>query len=117
MYLGNIVGPMFSLGDFITMSNQASASSDRISNVLNEKIDLPDGEKELNSLWDKTIEFRNFSFKYPSFKKRFIKRNKSNHRARTNPGSSWKSWIWKDNIFKTNIKILQTKRRRAFYRF
>ncbi|MFC4369098.1 ABC transporter ATP-binding protein [Citroniella saccharovorans] len=73
MYLGNIVGPMFSLGDFITMSNQASASSDRISNVLNEKIDLPDGEKELNSLWDKTIEFRNFSFKYPSSKSDLLK--------------------------------------------
>lgn len=71
-YLNMLVWPMYALGDFINLKEQASAAMDRIDETLNykEEIKNTDNKKSVNFPLD--IEFDNHNFKYPSSKEHIL---------------------------------------------
>lgn len=71
-YLNMLVWPMYALGDFINLKEQASAAMDRIDETLNykEEIKNTDNKKRVNLPLD--IEFDNHNFKYPSSKENIL---------------------------------------------
>lgn len=71
-YLNMLVWPMYALGDFINLKEQASAAMDRIDETLNykEEIKNTDNKKRVNFPLD--IEFDNHNFKYPSSKENIL---------------------------------------------
>lgn len=68
LYINMLVWPMFALGDFATIAEQASASMDRINEVLNYKEDLVDNENAIIYEGKGNIEFKNLDFYYPTSK-------------------------------------------------
>lgn len=66
-YLNMLIWPMYALGNFINMKEQAEASMDRIGEVLNYKEDYVDREDAVD-LKDEVfdINFNSHSFSYPS---------------------------------------------------
>ena len=68
-YLGMLVWPMFALGEFLNLSQQASAAMDRIVELLNYKEEINDTSSLKNASDNPDIEFINHSYKYPSSKK------------------------------------------------
>lgn len=71
-YLNMLVWPMYALGDFINLKEQASAAMDRIDETLNykEEIKNTDNKKSVNFPLD--INFDNHNFKYPSSKENIL---------------------------------------------
>lgn len=71
-YLNMLVWPMYALGDFINLKEQASAAMDRIDETLNykEEIKNTDNKKRVNLPLN--IEFDNHNFKYPSSKESIL---------------------------------------------
>lgn len=65
VYLNMITWPMFALGDFINVSEQASASMDRIQELLDYKEDMVDATEAVPYSGNGDIVFKNFNFKYP----------------------------------------------------
>ena len=66
-YLDTLIWPMIALGQVISMRARAKGSLSRIANFLdaNEDVKSPENAIKLNNVKGK-IEFRNFTFKYPS---------------------------------------------------
>ena len=71
-YLGMLVWPMFALGEFLNLSQQASAAMDRIVELLNYKEEINDTSSLKNASDNPDIEFINHSYKYPSSKKAIL---------------------------------------------
>ena len=71
-YLNMLVWPMYALGDFINLKEQASAAMDRIDETLNykEEIKNTDNKKSVNFPLD--IKFDKHNFKYPSSKENIL---------------------------------------------
>lgn len=71
-YLGMLIWPMFALGEFLNLSQQASAAMDRIVELLNYKEEINDTSslKKVND--NPSIEFVNHSYKYPSSKNNIL---------------------------------------------
>ena len=72
-YLNMLVWPMYALGDFINLKQQAIAAMDRINETLGYKEEIEDSsnKKKLDDYVD--IEFDNHSFKYPSSSEAVLK--------------------------------------------
>lgn len=66
VYLSMMVWPMFALGEYINVSEQANASVDRIDEVLAYPEEIVEPEAPLAYTGGGAIEFRDFSFSYPS---------------------------------------------------
>jgi ABC superfamily ATP binding cassette transporter, ABC protein len=67
IYLGFLVWPMFSIGDFINIAQRASTSIERIYEVLEEKDDVTqENEVYINEDSPCDLRFENYSFKYPA---------------------------------------------------
>ncbi|MFQ9979819.1 MAG: ABC transporter ATP-binding protein [Finegoldia magna] len=64
-YLNMLIWPMYALGNFINVYQQADASMDRIDNILDyeDDLDLNEDYKEVNDI--DSVKFENYSFKYP----------------------------------------------------
>lgn len=69
IYLNMLAGPMFSLGEFVSVSEQASASSDRIKELLTYEEQMVDREDAKVAKDKIDIRFENFSFTYPQGKR------------------------------------------------
>lgn len=65
-YLNMLIWPMFAVGEFLNLHQQASAAMDRILEILNykEEIKISDNKKVVDGPLD--ITFVNHSYKYPS---------------------------------------------------
>ena len=72
-YLNMLVWPMHAFGNFINMKQQGIGSMDRIQEVLNYKEDIVDSKEAINLSTNPNIEFRNHSFKYPSYNEYALK--------------------------------------------
>ncbi|MFR6141146.1 MAG: ABC transporter ATP-binding protein [Finegoldia sp.] len=72
-YLNMLIWPMYALGNFINVYQQADASMDRIDNILDyeDELDLNKDYKDVNDI--KSIKFENYSFKYPYTKEYALK--------------------------------------------
>lgn len=67
IYLGFLVWPMFSIGDFINIAQRSSTSIQRIYEVLEEKDNVTqENEVNINKDLSCDISFDNYSFKYPT---------------------------------------------------
>lgn len=67
IYLGFLVWPMFSIGDFINIAQRASTSIERIYEVLEEKDEVTqENEVYINEDSPCDLRFENYSFKYPT---------------------------------------------------
>jgi len=67
IYLGFLVWPMFSIGDFINIAQRASTSIERIYEVLEEKDDVTqENEVYINEDSPCDLRFEYYSFKYPA---------------------------------------------------
>lgn len=67
-YLNMMIWPMFALGDFINLKQQASAAMDRIDEILHYKEDVKDSSDKEAILPNVNIDFNDLSFKYPTSK-------------------------------------------------
>lgn len=65
-YAMQILMSLMMLSMIFVMLTMSKASGDRIVEVLEEKSDITDGEKALNTLKDGSVEFKGVSFKYYS---------------------------------------------------
>jgi len=64
-YIANLVWPMIAIGWVVNLIQQGVASTDRVMEVLNEKIDIPhDKSLSIFSGLKKDIKIKNLSFKY-----------------------------------------------------
>ena len=67
IYLGFLVWPMFSIGDFINIAQRASTSIERIYEVLEEKDHVTqENEVYINEDSPCDLRFENYFFKYPT---------------------------------------------------
>lgn len=73
-YLNMLVWPMYALGDFINLKQQASASMDRIEETLNYKEEIEDSSDKLPVGDAMDIKFEDHNFKYPSSKDYILKK-------------------------------------------
>lgn len=69
IYLNMLVWPMFALGDFANIGEQASASMDRIQDILDYKEDIVEKDTAVEYEGNGDIEFVDLNFSYPSSKK------------------------------------------------
>lgn len=63
-YTMQILMSLMMLSMIFVMLTMSKASADRVCEVLNERSDIVDGERNLTEIKDGSIEFRNVSFKY-----------------------------------------------------
>lgn len=63
-YTTQILMSLMMLSMVFVMLTMSKASADRVAEVLNEKSDITDGERNLKEVKDGSVEFRNVSFKY-----------------------------------------------------
>lgn len=63
-YTMQILMSLMMLSMIFVMLTMSKASADRVVEVLNEKSDINDGERNLTEVKDGSIEFKNVSFKY-----------------------------------------------------
>ncbi|MDY3005788.1 ABC transporter ATP-binding protein [Anaerococcus porci] len=73
-YLNMLVWPMYALGDFINLKQQASASMDRIEETLNYKEEISDSSNKIDAGENIDILFDEHNFKYPSSKDYILNR-------------------------------------------
>lgn len=71
-YLNMLVWPMYALGDFINLKEQASAAMDRIDETLNYKEEIKNTDNKKSVNLPLNIEFDNHNFKYPSSKENIL---------------------------------------------
>lgn len=72
-YLNMLIWPMYAFGNFINIKQQASASMDRIQEVLDYEEDIVEKKDTVDIETNPDIEFKNHSFKYPSSKNNILK--------------------------------------------
>ncbi len=66
IYLGMLIWPMISFGEFINVLQRGSASAGRLDEVLAEKADVQDAEAPVEPAIPESIEMKALSFTYPS---------------------------------------------------
>ncbi|MDU5503558.1 MAG: ABC transporter ATP-binding protein [Anaerococcus vaginalis] len=71
-YLNMLVWPMYALGDFINVKQQANAAMDRINETLDYKEEIINSDKNKKVVYPLDIEFDQHSFKYPSSKENIL---------------------------------------------
>lgn len=71
-YLNMLIWPMFALGDFINLKQQATAAMDRIQEILDYKEEIKDSSLCKKVENNPNIKFLNHSFKYPSSKENIL---------------------------------------------
>lgn len=65
-YLGMLIWPMFALGEFLNLSQQASAAMDRIVEILNYKEEISNTDDYDSIDPNPSISFVNHNYKYPT---------------------------------------------------
>ncbi|WP_256759319.1 ABC transporter ATP-binding protein [Cohnella sp. WQ 127256] len=66
IYLGMLIWPMISFGEFINVLQRGSASADRLETVLTEKVDVEDAIKPVEIELPTRIEMKALTFTYPT---------------------------------------------------
>ncbi|MCA1294122.1 ATP-binding cassette domain-containing protein [Paenibacillus sp. alder61] len=66
MYLGMMIWPMFAIGELINIMQRGGASLDRVNETLNVRPDVADPAEPADVRQPDTIEFKDFTFRYPT---------------------------------------------------
>lgn len=72
-YLNMLNWPMFAMGEFINLNQQASAAMDRVLEILRYREEIADTSNALLVKENPDIKFDNLSYSYPSNKDRVLK--------------------------------------------
>ena len=72
-YLGMLIWPMFALGEFLNLSQQASAAMDRIVEILNYKEEISNTDDYDSIDPNPSISFVNHTYKYPTSENDILK--------------------------------------------
>lgn len=65
IYLGMLIWPMISFGEFINVLQRGSASADRVDTALRQQSDVPEPKEPANVEEPVVIEFDRLTFRYP----------------------------------------------------
>jgi ATP-binding cassette subfamily B protein len=65
-FLGMLIWPMFAIGELINVMQRGNASLDRVTETLNYKPDVTDGDDLAAMHAPESIEFRDVTFRYPT---------------------------------------------------
>ncbi|MBD2861717.1 ATP-binding cassette domain-containing protein [Paenibacillus sp. IB182363] len=65
IYLGMLIWPMISFGEFINVLQRGSASADRVDAALRQQTDVPEPREPVNVEEPLVIEFDRLTFRYP----------------------------------------------------
>ncbi|MFC3771331.1 ABC transporter ATP-binding protein [Paenibacillus sp. GCM10012303] len=65
IYLGMLIWPMISFGEFINVLQRGSASADRVDAALRQQTDVPEAGEPVNVEEPLVIEFDRLTFRYP----------------------------------------------------
>lgn len=114
-YLNMLVWPMYALGDFINLKQQASAAMDRINETLEYKEEIinSDNKKHLNS--PVSIEFDKHSFKYPSSKNNILNEISLKIKASTTLGILGKTSSGKTTLIKQLLDIYRVDKPSIYF--
>lgn len=74
IYLGMLIWPMISFGEFINILQRGSASADRVETALSQKSDVQDVESPASVSGPETIVFDELTFRYPGSETESLKR-------------------------------------------
>ncbi|SDO54774.1 ATP-binding cassette, subfamily B [Paenibacillus sp. yr247] len=66
IYLGMLIWPMISFGEFINVLQRGSASADRLDKALTQKADIVDADAPITVSVPERIEMKGLSFTYPT---------------------------------------------------
>ncbi|KRF02376.1 multidrug ABC transporter ATP-binding protein [Paenibacillus sp. Soil766] len=66
IYLGMLIWPMISFGEFINVLQRGSASADRLDKALTQQADIVDAEKLVHVAVPERIEMNDLTFTYPT---------------------------------------------------
>lgn len=66
IYLGMLIWPMISFGEFINVLQRGSASADRLDKAFSQEADLKDADEPVTVTVPASIEMKGLSFQYPS---------------------------------------------------
>lgn len=72
LYLGMLIWPMMSIGEYLNISQQASASMERIQELLDYKEEYVDAADALDYAGGGDFAFKDFSFSYPKSEQRAL---------------------------------------------
>lgn len=114
-YLNMLVWPMYALGDFINLKQQASASMDRINETLEYKEEIINScnKKSLDS--PVSIEFDKHSFKYPSLKNNILNEISLKIKASTSLGILGKTSSGKTTLIKQLLDIYRVDKSSIYF--
>ena len=66
IYLGMLIWPMISFGEFINVLQRGSASADRLDTALTQKADIVDVDAPIAVSVPERIEMKELTFTYPT---------------------------------------------------
>lgn len=74
IYLGMLIWPMISFGEFINVLQRGSASADRVETALSQQSDVREPLQPVEGAAPTAIEFRDLTFRYPGAETDSLKR-------------------------------------------
>lgn len=114
-YLNMLVWPMYALGDFINLKQQASASMDRINETLEYKEDIINSSNKKSLDSPVGIEFDKHSFKYPSSKNNILNEISLKIKASTSLGILGKTSSGKTTLIKQLLDIYRVDKSSIYF--
>lgn len=114
-YLNMLVWPMYALGDFINLKQQASASMDRINETLEYKEDIINSSNKKSLDSPVSIEFDKHSFKYPSSKNNILNGISLKIKASTSLGIFGKTSSGKTTLIKQLLDIYRVDKSSIYF--
>ena len=114
-YLNMLVWPMYALGDFINLKQQASASMDRINETLEYKEDIINSSNKKSLDSPVSIEFDKHSFKYPSSKNNILNEISLKIKASTSLGVLGKTSSGKTTLIKQLLDIYRVDKSSIYF--
>lgn len=114
-YLNMLVWPMYALGDFINLKQQASASMDRINETLEYKEDIINSSNKKSLDSPVSIEFDKHSFKYPSSKNNILNEISLKIKASTSLGILGKTSSGKTTLIKQLLDIYRVDKSSIYF--
>ncbi|EEB36406.1 ABC transporter, ATP-binding protein [Anaerococcus hydrogenalis DSM 7454] len=114
-YLNMLVWPMYALGDFINLKQQASASMDRINETLEYKEDIINSSNKKSLDSPVSIEFDKHSFKYPSSKNNILNEISLKIKAPTSLGVLGKTSSGKTTLIKQLLDIYKVDKSSIYF--
>lgn len=114
-YLNMLVWPMYALGDFINVKQQANAAMDRINETLDYKEEIKNSDKNKKVAYPLDIEFDQHSFKYPSSKENILNKINLSIKNSTSLGILGKTSSGKTTLIKQLLDLYKLDKSTIYF--